>query len=210
MALPSHPRPPVSRSFALRILLTALLAALALTPAADAANGIKKARAKGDRGVFVSKGVGRQVFSGGGGVAYGVVFSGASLVVVDYSATHDMKVDAPVVPTINPDGSRTYVPAGGATRVAFRISGTLYRVSVTGASTFNAAGIFGRLQLRGKGTVSVNGVRSRWGGPATNLGKVPKDVKKLFQLAASGQPVPVPQAPADPPPPPATTTTTSG
>ena len=60
---------------------------------------------------------------------YGVVFSGASLVVTDYSATHDMKVDAPVVPTTNADGSRTYVPAGGTTRMAFRISGTLYRVT---------------------------------------------------------------------------------
>ena len=69
--------------------------------------------------------------------------------------------------------------------MAFRISGTLYRVTVTGSSTFNAAGIYGRLQVRGKGTLSVNGVRSRWNGPASNLGKVPRDVKKLFQLAVS-------------------------
>jgi hypothetical protein len=68
--------------------------------------------------------------------------------------------------------------------------------------------------LRGKGTVSVNGARSRWGGPATKLGRVPKDVKQLFQLAATGQPVPVvtppaPPAPPVPPPPPATTTSGS-
>ena len=209
MALPSHPRPRVSSSTALRVVLGVVLAAVALVPAAGAA--MRPSAAKGDRGVFVSKGVGRQVFAGGGGVAYGVIFSGGSLVVMDYSATHDMKVDAPVVPTTNADGSRTYVPAGGTSRVAFRISGTLYRVTVTGSSTFNAAGVFGRLQSRGKGAVSVNGVRSRWGGPATSLGKVPKDVKKLFQLAASGQPVPVvtPPPPPDPPPPP-TTTTTSG
>ncbi len=192
-------------------MLAALLAVLALIPAAGAATiGTTSAgAAKGERGVFVSKGVGRQIFAGGGGVAYGVIFSGASLVVVDYSSTHDMKVDAPVIPTTNADGSRTYVPAGGTSRVAFRISGTLYRVTVTGSSTFNAAGIYGRLQVRGKGTVSVNGVRSRWGPPASNLGRVPKDVKKLFQLAATGQPVPVvtPPPPPDPPPPPATTTT---
>ncbi len=211
MGLPSHPRLRVSRSTALRAVLGALLAALALVPAAaGAATGAKGPKAvKGDRGVFVSKGVGRQIFAGGGGVAYGVIFSGASLVVVDYSATHDMKVDAPVVPTTNADGSRTYVPAGGTTRVAFRISGTLYRVTVTGSSTFNAAGVFGKLQVRGKGTLSVNGTRSRWTGPASILGKVPRDVKKLFQLAAAGLPVPVvtPPPPPDPPPPPATTTT---
>ena len=213
MGIPSHPRPHVSRGTALSLVLAALLAVLALAPAAGAATGIRGAKAgkaaKGDRGVFVSKGVGRQIFTGGGGVAYGVIFSGASIVVVDYSATHDMKVDAPVVPTTNADGSRTYVPAGGTTRVAFRISGTLYRVTVTGSSTFNAAGVFGRLQVRGKGTVSVNGTRSRWTGPASNLGKVPRDLKKLFQLAVAGLPVPVvtPPPPPDPPPPPATTTT---
>jgi hypothetical protein len=210
MALPSHPRPRFSRSAAARVALAALLAVLVLIPAAGAATiGMSAKGAKGDRGVFVSKGVGRQVFTGGGGVAYGVIFSGASLVVVDYSPTHDMKVDAPVIPTTNADGSRTYVPAGGASRVAFRISGTLYRVTVTGSSTFNAAGVFGRLQARGKGTMNVNGVRSRWSGPAITVGRVPKDVKKLFQAAAAGQPVPVvtPPAPPDPPSPPATTTT---
>ena len=192
MRLPSHPRPRVSRGTALRAALGALLAALALVPRRQEPPRAPRAEgAKGDRGVFVSKGVGRQIFAGGGGVAYGVIFSGASLVVVDYSATHDMKVDAPVVPTTNADGSRTYVPAGGTTRVAFRISGTLYRVTVTGSSTFNAAGVYGRLQVRGKGTLTVNGVRSRWNGPAIKLGKVPKDVKKLFQLAAAGLPVPV-------------------
>ena len=107
----------------------------------------------------------------------------ASLVVTDYSTDHDMNVDSPVLATTNADGSRTYVPAGGTKSTAFRISGTLYRVTVTGASTFNAAGIYGRLQVRGKGTLIVNGVRSRWNGPAINLGQVPKDVRKLFQLA---------------------------
>jgi hypothetical protein len=198
MGLPTHPRPPVSRRFVLRAAMGALLAALVLVPAAGAA--------KGDRGVFVSKGVGRQVFAGGGGVAYGVVFSGGSLVVADYSATHDMKVDSPVLPTTNADGSRTYVPAGGTSRVAFRISGTLYRVTVTGASTFNAAGVFGRLQLRGKGTLSVNGSRLHWNLPAIKLGKVPRDIRELFHLAASGQPPTAPPAPPEPPP--ATTTTT--
>jgi hypothetical protein len=198
----------LNRSLALRLFLGALLATLALVPSAGAAR-----LEKGDRGVFVSKGVGRQVFAGGSGVVYGVVFSGASLVVVDYSPARDMKVDAPVVPTTNADGSRTYVPAGGTSRVAFRISGTLYRVTVTGASTFNAAGVFGRLQVRGKGTLNVSGARSKWNVPAVNFGRVPKDVRKLFQLAASGQPVPAPPAPPpppDPPPPPATTTTTTG
>ena len=208
MASPRHARTPVSRSVALRVLLGSLLATLALVPAASAGTGVKGLKAaKGDRGVFVSKGVGRQIFSGGGGVAYGVVFSGGSLVVTDYSATHDMKVDSPVTATVNADGSRSFVPAGGASRVAFRISGTLYRVTVLGSSTFNAAGVYGRLQVRGKGTLTVNGVRSRWNGPASNPGKVPRDIRKLFQLAVSGQPPPVTvPTPPDPPPPPATTT----
>ena len=108
MRLHAHQRPRVSRGLALRLFLGALLAAFALVPTAGASQ-----LAKGDRGVFVSKGVGRQVFTGGGGVTYGVIFSGASLVVTDYSPAHDMKVDLPSLPTINADGSRTYVPAGG-------------------------------------------------------------------------------------------------
>ena len=62
-----------------------------------------------------------------------------------------MRVDSPVLATTNADGSRTYVPAGGTKSVAFRISGTLYRVTVTGASTFNAAGVYGRLQAARQG-----------------------------------------------------------
>ena len=97
------------------------------------------------------------------------------------------------------------MPAGGTQRVAFRISGTLYRVTVTGSGTFNAAGIYGRLQTKGKGTLSVNGQRLRWNLPPIKLGKVPRDVRELFQLAASGQPPPA--LPAPPPPPPEPTTT---
>jgi len=210
MRRPSDRHPRVSRSTFVRAALCACLAAFAMVPVADAAVG-----GKGERGVFVSKGVGRQIFTGGGGVAYGVIFSGASLVVADYSPTHDMRVDSPVVPTTNADGSRTFVPAGGAKSTAFRISGTLYRVTVTGASTVNAAGIYGRLQARGKGTVIVNGERMRWNVPLGNVGKVPRDVKKLFQLALTGAPPPVPPAPPAPPPPPPpattpTTTTTGG
>jgi hypothetical protein len=108
-----------------------------------------------------------------------------------------------MAPTTNADGSRTYVPAGGAPRAAFRISGTLYRVTVTGASTFNAAGVFGRLQLRGKGTLTVNGGKDRWNGVAIKLGKVPKALRSLFDLAVTGAPPPV--TPVTPPPPPVTT-----
>jgi hypothetical protein len=196
MRLPSDQHAHVSRGFVLRAALAAALAALTFAPIADAG-----ASAKG--GVVVSKGVGRQIFTGGGGVSYGVIFSGASLVVADYSANRDMRVDSPVSATANPDGSRTYVPAGGARSTAFRISGTLYRVTVTGSSTFNAAGVYGRLQVRGKGTLILNGVRTRWNGPTSNLGRVPRDVRKLFQLALTGAPAPAP------PPPPVTVPTTT-
>jgi hypothetical protein len=203
MRLPSHQRQRVSRAAALRLGLGAILAALALVPAATAAPG--------DRGVFVTKGVGRAIFAGGGGLAYGTVFSGGSLVVTDYSAEHDMKVDAPVQPTINADGSRTYVPAGGTKSVAFRISGSVYRVTVLGSSTYNAVGVYGRLQLRGKGTLTVNGGRKlKWGPPAIKLGKVPKAVKDTFELAALGSPLPPPAIPPDPPPTTTTTVTTPG
>jgi hypothetical protein len=203
MRLPSHQRPRVSRSVVLRAALGAVLGALALAPAVGAAPG--------DRGVFVTKGVGRAIFAGGGGLAYGTVFSGGSLVVTDYSETHDMKVDAPVQPTLNADGSRTYVPAGGTKSVAFRISGSVYRVTVTGASTYNAVGVFGRLQLRGKGTLTVNGGRKvKWGPPATKLGRVPKAFKDPYDLAAQGLPVPPPVLPPDPPPTTTTTVTTTG
>jgi hypothetical protein len=203
MRLPSHQRSRVSRSVVLRAALGAVLAALALVPAAGAAAG--------DRGVFVTKGVGRAIFAGGGGLAYGTVFSGGSLVVSDYSETHDLKIDSPVQPSLNPDGSRTYVPAGGTKSVAFRISGSLYRVTVTGSSTYNAVGVYGRLQLRGKGTLTVNGGRKlKWGPPATKLGKVPKAFKDTFELAANGSPLPPPVLPPDPPPTTTTTVTTTG
>jgi hypothetical protein len=195
MRLPSDTRAPVSRSLVLRAVLGALLAALTVAPIADAA--------KSGGGVSVSKGVGRQIFTGGGGIVYGVLFSGGSLVVGDYSATHDVHVDSPVLATANADGTRTYVPAGGTKSTAFRISGSLYRVTILGASTLNAAGVYGRLQLRGKGTLSVNGVRTRWNGPAAVLGKVPRDIRKLFQYAMTGAPPPV-----DPPPPVTAPTTT--
>jgi hypothetical protein len=203
MRLPSHQRPHVSRALLLRGVLTALLAALVLVPAAGAAAG--------DRGAFVAKGVGRQMFLGGGGVAYGTVFSGGSLVVTDYSPTHDLKVDSPVVATTNADGSRTFAPAGGAKSMVFRISGTLYRVTVLGSGTYNALGVYGRLQVRGvKSSLTVNGAKTRWNGPAIKLGKVPKAVRDLFQLALSGAPPPAPPAPPPVTVPPTTTVTTAG
>jgi hypothetical protein len=204
MRLPSHQRPHGSRALLLRSVLCALLGLLVLVPAAGAAPG--------DRGVFVSKGVGRQMFLGGGGVAYGTVFSGGSLVVMDYSPTHDLKVDSPVLATTNADGSRTFAPAGGAKSMAFRISGTLYRVTALGSSTYNAIGVYGRLQVRGvKSSLTVNGKKVRWNGPPIKLGKVPRPIRDVFELAASGALPPAPPAP--PPPvtvPPTTTVTTGG
>ena len=75
--------------------------------------------------------------------------------------------------------------------MAFRISGTLYRVTITGSGTFNAAGVFGRLQVRGKGTLNVSGARSSGTSRPMNFGKVPRDVRKLFQIAVTGAPVPL-------------------
>jgi hypothetical protein len=206
MRPPSHQRPHVHRALLLRGVLAALLAMLVLVPAAGAAPG--------DRGVFVSKGVGRQMFAGGGGVAYGTVFSGGSLVVMDYSPTHDLKVDSPVLATTNADGSRTFAPAGGAKSMAFRISGTLYRVTVLGSSTYNAIGVYGRLRVSGvKSSLTVNGKKVRWNGPAIKLGKVPRPLRDLFELALTGAAPPAPPAPPPPPPvtvPPTTTVTTGG
>jgi hypothetical protein len=182
----------------LRTALVSLVGGVALGELAGAAPG--------DRARRASEGLGRQTFIGGSGVAYGMVFSGGSLVITDYSAAHDLKIESPVVPTTNADGSRTFAPAGGTRSVAFRVSGTLYRVTVTGASTYNAVGVYGRLQLRGKGVVLVNGQRNRWNGPAWRLGKVPKVVKPLFELALMGAPPPLPPPPVTPPPPPPVTT----
>ena len=109
MRFPSHQRSRVSRAVALRAALGAALGVLMLVPAAGAAPG--------DRGTFVSKGVGRVLFVGGLGpkaVFYGTVFSGGSLVVTDYSATQDMKVESPALATVNVDGSRTYSPLAGS------------------------------------------------------------------------------------------------
>jgi hypothetical protein len=197
MRLPSHQRRHVSRRALLRAALAGTLAAIALLPATDAS-----ARARGD--VFVSKGVGRQTFTGGNGVAYGTLYSGASLIVTDYSATHDLKVEAPVTATANADGSRTYVPAGGTQRTAYRVSGSVYHLVITGSTTFNASGVYGRLQLRGKGTLTINGRKNRWNTPAIKLSDPPKAVRALYRLAVAGTPPPV----TTPVPPPTTTTTT--
>jgi hypothetical protein len=205
MRLPSDQRARVSRSFVLRAVLAAVLAALTVAPIADASKV-----AKGDTGLFVSKGVGRQTFTGGSGVVYGSVFSGGSLVVADFSATHDMRVDSPVAPTLNAGGSRTYVPAPGTkprVGMGFKISGTLYRAVMVGSVNANGAGVYGRLQVRGKGTLSVNGEKLRWNTQLGNIGKIPKDVKKLFQLALGGGPPPAPPAPPVTVPPPTTVTT---
>ena len=205
MRLPSHQHSRVSRAVALRAALGATLAALVLVPAAGAAPG--------DRGVFVSKGVGRVTFIGGLGpkaVFYGTVFHGGSLIVADYSTTQDMKVESPVVPTTNVDGSRTYSPpAGSRTGLGFRISGSIFRVTVTGSSQINAFSVFGRVQLRGKGTLSVDGAKNRWNGPAIKLRKIPKAIRPQFDLAAASGPIPAPPAPPVPPAPPTTTTTTT-
>jgi hypothetical protein len=185
MRLPGRPNPRINRRVALRATLGALLAALALVPAAGAGSG--------GLGVIVSKGTGRQTFAGGTtgrGVAYGTVFSGGSLVVVDYSEKSDLKVESPVTPTVNADGSRTYVPvAGSRNGLGFRISGSMYRMTITGAGNYNGR-VYGRLHLRGKGTLTVNGKKNRWNGPAIKLGKVPKDLRSLLEPAFKGEPPP--------------------
>ena len=188
MRLPSDQRAPVSRSVVLRAVLAAVLAVLTIAPIADAARA-----AKGDTGLFVSKGVGRQTFTGGGGVLYGSVFSGGSLVVADFSAARDVHIDSPVVSTLNADGSRTYVPARA--RRPRRAWASRSRAACTaqrslGSGNVNAAGVYGRLQARGKGTLSVNGEKLRWNSPLGNLGKVPRDLKKMFQFALTGAPPP--------------------
>jgi hypothetical protein len=195
MRFPSHLPPRVSRAVALRAALGAVLGALVLVPAAGAAPG--------DRGVFVSKGVGRQIFAGGGGLTYGTLFSGGTLVVLDYSEAQDLKVESAVPPTTNPDGSLTYVPAGGTNRMIFRITGTLYTVRLFGSALYNGIGVYGRLQLRGggpKATLVVNGKKLRWGPPANKLGRVPRPLRDLYELAVLGAPVPLPPAPPEPPP----------
>ena len=93
MRLPSHPRARVSRGLVLRAALGALLAALV------AAAG-RRCRARAPRAIAASSSPRASAARSSPAAAvsaYGVVFSGASLVVADYSATHDMRVDSPVV-----------------------------------------------------------------------------------------------------------------
>jgi len=104
------------------------------------------------------------------------------------------------------------VPAPGTKAKAgmgFKITGTLYRATVVGSANVNAAGVYGRLQARGKGTLSVNGEKLRWNSPLGNIGRIPRDLRKLFQYALTGAPPPAAPAPPPPPPPPVTTTTTT-
>ncbi len=83
-------------------------------------------------------------------------------------------------------------------------------MTVQGSSTYNAVGVYGRLQVQGKGTVTINGGRRKaWNIPLVRLGKIPKAVREAVELAAIGAPLPEPPAPPLPPvatAPPVTTT----
>ena len=149
------------------------------------------------------------IFIGGIGpkaVFYGTVFSGGSLVVSDYSANQDMKVESPVLPTTNVDGTRTYRRRRLKTGLGFRVSGSVYRLTVTGSSSLNALGVYGRVQLRGKGTLSVDGARIAGTGPPSSSRR---SRRRSAPSGTGGRHAALPAPPAQPvpPAPPATTTT---
>ena len=141
--------------------------------------------------MFVSKGVGRQIFAGGGGVAYGIVFSGASLVVLDYSANaRPARSSRRCWRRPTPTAPRTYVPAGGTQSTAFRISGTrLPRHDHGLEHVQRRRRLRAPAVLRGKGTLIVNGAREPLERRADQaLGKVPEGRQAAVPAAVTGAP----------------------
>ena len=189
MRLPSHQRAPVSRGSCCVPSWPPLLAALAHR--ADRRCG--QAR-QGRRGACSSpRASAARSSPAAAGCSTARVFSGGSLVVADYSA--DARHEASTrrcVPTLNADGSRTYVPLRHeASGHGLPISGTLYRVTVLGSANVNAAGVYGRLQVRGQGHAERQRREARAGtARSSNSARCPRDLKKLFQLALAGAPPP--------------------
>jgi hypothetical protein len=156
-----------------RALLLAALVALAVLSAvagtAGAAAGVLPdgaGKAVRTQTTLHSAGTGRQVINGGG-LIYGTVAKGGSVAVLDVKGDAQIKV-TPKKYTFTSDGQR--YPATTKRGLVFSISGTHYRVVLRGNTVLNGVGLYGKANLTGNGTYSLNGAPVQpWAG-ALSLG----------------------------------------
>jgi hypothetical protein len=101
-----------------------------------------------------SKGSGRQGIDGGG-LTYGSVARNGTVLVIDLSAAKDASVTIKA-PARKAQGGKLYTakkPGG----LAFRVSGTHYRIVLNGISSLNGIGVYGSAFFRGAGFYSLSG-----------------------------------------------------
>jgi hypothetical protein len=102
---------------------------------------------------LLSKGKGTQDFTGGG-LTYGTVSRGGSLLVRDISGDLSKTVAGTVGRKMK-DGSMMYVVTSKST--TFKLSGKKYEVTLKGNSTLNGIGVYGKAHFRGAGTYQLSG-----------------------------------------------------
>jgi hypothetical protein len=130
--------------------------------------GVLAASAAGAESSLVSKGRGTQTFEGGG-LIYGTVAKNATILVVNLSGLDDLST------TIKGKGTRF---AGGKLYtahdnkgLAFKVSGSSYRVVIKGVSSLNGLGVYGQGVFRGSGSYSLSGgPYIPWGRGKVSLG----------------------------------------
>jgi hypothetical protein len=140
-------------------LTATLLPAVPVTPSAATPQLVEAS--------LLSKGKGVQSFTGGG-LTYGTVSRGGTIVVRDVSGDLSKTV-AGTVPRKMKDGSLMYVITAKST--TFKLSGKRYEVVLKGSSTLNGIGVYGKATFKGAGTYQLSGAEVlAWNG-TVDLGR---------------------------------------
>jgi hypothetical protein len=112
-----------------------------------------------------SQGNGIQTFNGGG-LTYGKLKNAGAISIYDLSPTHDM-----AKPVVTPGVLRTVVRADGTTfyravsskagGLNFKVSGSHFKIVITGTATLNGIGVYGRLLFTGVGHYQLDGTHAK-------------------------------------------------
>jgi hypothetical protein len=117
---------------------------------------------------LASKGKGRQIVEGGG-LTYGTVAKNSTVLIQNLSGLSDLTITIKGKPT-KYAGGKLYV-AKDAKGMAFKVSGSSYRLTLQGASSLNGIGVYGQATFRGYGTYSLSGGPDiAWGKGKVSLG----------------------------------------
>jgi hypothetical protein len=140
-------------------LTATLLPAVPVTPSAATTAKVEAS--------LLSKGKGTQSFVGGG-LTYGTVSRGGTIVVRDVSGDLSKTVVGTIARKMK-DGGVMYVITAKST--TFKLSGKRYEVVLKGTSTLNGIGVYGKATFRGAGTYQLSGAEVlAWDG-AVDLGR---------------------------------------